>query len=252
MLASYLLATQNLLQSPAAPTPLYSTANLTLWINVARGQLSGENKCIRAMGAITLAEGVNNYAFSAATIPNAAALGIQSVLDIGTLWYVVGNGQKWIRPRPWPWFATYELNNPVPQSGPPKVWTVFGQGAAAQMSPFPIGGGTFYVSPLPDLAYTLNVDAACLPVPLVDDTTPEAIPFLWTDAIPYFAAYLALLSAQTGVRMQQAQQMFQLYTEFSNRARRASTPLTLPAIYQGVDSPVRQNQLGIQSARGAA
>jgi hypothetical protein len=251
MLASYLLAVQNLLQSPPAPQPLYSTANLTLWINTARGQLSGESKCIRAMGAITLTEGTNNYAFASVTIPNAATLGIQGVLDIGNLWYVVGSGQRWIRPRPWPWLATYELNNPVPPSGPPKVWSVFGQGAAAQMSPLPTGGGTFYVSPIPDMGYTVNVDAACLPVPLVDDTTPEAIPFLWNDAIPYFAAYLALLSAQTNARMGQAQQMFQLYTEFSDRARRASTPLTLPAIYQGVASPLRQNQLGTQNQRGA-
>ena len=251
MLASYLTATQNLLQNPQAPNPLYSATALTGYINAARGQLAGESKAVRFMGSLALSVGANAYPFSAITLTGASAAGISGVLDAETLWYQVGQGQKWIRPRPWPWFARYELSNPVPPSGPPAVWSQFGQGAAAQSSPLPVGGGSLYISPLPDIAYTVPVDAVCYPIPLVDDTTPEAIPYLWTDAVPYFAAYLALMAAQTNSRIEQAKTMFGLYEEFVARARRASTPMVLPGIYPQQSNPTRPNQLGV-AARGAA
>ncbi len=252
MLTQYLTQTASLLQNPAAPTPLYSTPSLTGYINTARGQLAGEAKCIRAMGTLMLTVGVSSYAFSSVTIPSATANGITGVIEIETLWYQVGSGQKWVRPRPWPWFARYELSNPVPGSGPPAVWAQFGQGAAAQTSPNPVGGGSLYLAPLPDIAYTVPVDAVCYPIPLVDDTTPEALPYLWTDAVPYFSAYLALMSAQTGARTEQALGMFKLYEEFVDRARRASTPMVLPGIYPQQPNVTRQNQLGVSGQRGAA
>lgn len=252
MLTQYITNTQNLLQSPGAPNPLYSTANITLWVNQARGQLAGESKSIRAIGNLTLAVGVNSYAFNTIVIPNAATNGIIGVLDLETVWYSVGQGMKWVRPRPWGWFARYELSNPVPPSGPPTVWSQFGQGAAAQVSPNPVGGGSLYISPLPDYTYTVPVDAVCYPIPLVDDTTPEAIPFLWTDAVPYFAAYLALMSAQTNARMEQAKAMYGLYEEFVQRARRAATPMVLPGIYPQNPNPARANQLGVSPSGQAA
>ena len=83
--------------------------------------------------------------------------------------------------------------------------------------------GSIYIDPPPDLPYTLNIDCACYPIPLASDSDPEAIPYLWTDAVPFFAAYYALLSAQTNARMQDAQQYYALYKEFMTRARMAST-----------------------------
>ena len=247
MLNTYLAMTARLLQNPAAPSPLYSTADLTLYINSARGQLAGESKSVRAMGTLAASAGVNNYAFSSITVPGASSLGITGVLDIETLWYSVGQGQQWVRSRPWPWFARYELSNPVPDSGPPKTWAQFGQGAAAQASPNPIGGGSLYVSPLPDYAYTLLVDAVCYPIPLASDSDPEALPYLWTDAVPYFAAYLALMSAQSNARTEQALGMYKLYEEFAGRARQASTPMTLPGQYPQQPNLTRQNQLGVSA-----
>jgi hypothetical protein len=252
MLTAYQTATQNLLQNPTAPAPLYNLATLTGYINSARSQLAGESKAVRFMGSLALSIGVNAYPFSSITLTGAGAAGIAGVLDVETLWYQVGQGMKWLRPRPWPWFARYELSNPVPPSGPPTVWSQFGQGAAGQASPNPVGGGSLYISPLPDYTYTVPVDAVCYPVPLVDDTTPEAIPFLWTDAVPYFAAYLALMSAQTNARMEAAKAMYGLYEEFVKRARRAATPMVLPGIYPQNPNPARANQLGVSPGGQAA
>ena len=240
MLLAYLNATARLLQNPAAPSPLYSTADLTTYINSARGQLAGEAECIRFMGSLSLTLGTRVYPFSAIVLTGGSAAGIQGVLNVRTAWYQVGNGQKWMRPRPFEWFSLYELNSPVPSSGAPQTWAQFAQGAL----------GSIYVSPLPDGAYTLPLDCVCYPIPLVDDSTVEAIPYLWTDAVPYYAAYLALMSAQTGARTQEALGMFKLYSEFVSRARQASTPSVLSAQYAQVPSPVRANQLGIQPAQG--
>lgn len=251
MLNTYLAATQNLLQNPQAPSPLYAPATLTTYINTARGQLAGESKCVRFMGSLALSIGVNAYPFSSITLTGAAAVGVSGVLDVEAAWYLVGSGQKWIRPRPWPWFSLYELNNPVPSSGPPLVWSQYGTGASAQVSPLPVGGGSMYISPLPDQTYTVPVDCCCYPLALAQDSDPEAIPYLFTDAVPYFAAYLALMSAQTGARIEQAKVMLQLYAEFVGRAQRAATPMTLPGLYQGVPSMVRAGQLGQQSQGGS-
>lgn len=252
MLTAYLAATNALLQNPPANSALYNPASLTTYINTARGQLAGESKCVRFMGSLALSVGTQAYPFSSITLSGDVAAGIAGVLDVETLWYQVASGQKWIRPRPWQWFALYELNNPVPIAGPPQVWSQFGQGASAQTSPLPVGGGSLYISPPPDQTYTVPVDAVCYPTPLVDDTTPEAIPYLWTDAVPYFAAYLALMSAQTNARIEMAKQMLGLYQEFVDRARGASTPMTLPTMYPQQPNPVRANQLGVAPPRGAA
>jgi len=248
VLTSYLTQTQALLQNPNAPAPLYAPGQLETYINSARGQLAGESKAIRFMGVLSLVTGQQVYPFTAISL--AGSSGIQGILDVEIMWYQLGSGQKWIRPRGWPWFSQYELNTPVPSSGPPAVWAQYGQGAEAQAAPNPVGGGSLYVSPLPDQAYTVNVDCVCYPIPLVDDTTPEAIPYLWTDCVPYFAAYLALLSAQTGARVQDAQRMMELYSLFVQRARGASTPLILPTLYPQQQNPVRQNQLGVSGQPG--
>ena len=244
MLTEYLTQTAQLLQNPNAPTSLYSTANLTSWINSARGQLAGEAQCVPAIGSLALAMGTNVYPFSAITIPNAATLGIKGVLNISTIWIGLPEGQQWIRPRPWPWFSLYELNNPIYMQSAsyaqPQRWSQYGQGV----------NGSIYVSPVPDTTYTASCDCVTVPIPLVDDTTPEAIPALFTDAVPYFAAYLALLSAQTGARSADADRMFERYLEFFNRARRFATPPVLPGIYPQQINPTRGNQLGLQPPRG--
>lgn len=241
MLTAYQQATARLLQNPGAPNALYATADLTAYINTSRGQLAGESESIRAVGTLALTQGVQVYPFSAVTYASASSVsGIQGPLNIRTAWRLVGSGQAWIRPRPWEWFSLYELNNPTPVQGPPTVWAQLGQGAA----------GTIYVSPVPDQSYTLNVDVPSYPIPLADDSTVEAIPYLWTDAVPFFAAYYALLAAQSTARQADADKMLQRYTLFVQRARSAATPSVLPTIYAQTGNPVSQNQLGTAPPRG--
>lgn len=236
MLTQYLTRTAQLLQNPAAPQPLYSESDLTGYINEARGQLAGTAECIRAAGLLVLTQSVIPYQFSDITGP--AGAGIGQVIHVRNLWQMLGSGgYHYVSPRPYPWYAVYEANNPLIQSqqGPPVVWAQYGQGVA----------GSLYISPAPDQTYTCATDSVWLPTPLATDGDPEAIPYLWTDAVPFLAAWFALIASQTGARSAEADKMLERYGEFMTNARRSATPDILPDIWDQSPSLVRQNQLGI-------
>lgn len=237
MLNGYLASTQALLQLPPAPSTLYPASLLTNFINGARGQLAGESNSIRFEATIQTVAGQQVYPFKSLSTGTSATNGIAGVIHVRTVWVQLGTGRQWLRPRPFEWFSLYELNNVVPQQALPQVWAQFGQGV----------NGTIYLSPVPDITYTLFLDCVCFPIPLVDDTTVEAIPYLWTDAVPFFAAFLALLSAQSAQRQGDANRMFQRYEEFTNRARRFATPDVLQGQYAQQPNVTRPNQLAMRS-----
>lgn len=252
MLTAYLTSTRSLLQLPGSnSTSLYSDTDLTRFINTARGQVAGEGGCIRLHGSLSTVVGTDNYQFSAIGTGTPATNGIQGVIRIDSMHCVAGIGQVWMTPRPWPWFSLYNRNNPVPPQGQPTEWAQYGQGGAPPPAIAPSGGsvqgGTFYVSPVPDDIYQLNCNTICYPVALVDDTTVEALPYFWTDAVPFFAAYFALMSAQTNARMADAAQMYKgHYNEFMTRARNQSNPDVNNWIYQQSGDPAQATKMGIK------
>lgn len=245
MLTAYINATRNLLNYPSAATQLFSDAVLTTFINTARGQLAGEAECIRYQATLTVTPGTNVYNFSSLNTGTPATTGIQGVINVRSLRYTVGSGFLWIAPRAWEWFQLYFLNDAAPDEGPPTDWAQYGQGSAGGLNTVgSSASGSFYLNPTPDLAYVLTCDCVCFPIPLVADATVEAIPYLWTDAVPYFAAYLAYLSAQTGARQADAQRMFELYQLFLGRARQASNPSVNRTLYPQSPDPTLLNKLG--------
>lgn len=241
MLDAYLNQTRRLLQNPSAPLSLYADADLTAWINIARGQLAGEAECIRRIGTISTVVDQQPYDFSDITIANAATDGIDGVIKIRRISYNIATGQRWMTPRSWEWFELYVLNNPVPQGGVPTSWSQYAQGAAPGNSGSG-SGGSFYIN-LPDDAYVLNCDCVCYPAALEDDNDPEPIPYMWTDAVPFFAAYYALLSAQTNDRMADAERYFNYYTSFVERARIQSNPSVNRWMYQQAGDPVQSGKV---------
>lgn len=240
MLNTYISETQRLLQNPASPTSLYSTADLTTYINTARGQLAGESESIRIFGTIPTILNTRNYNFASINSGVSTANGVQGVFHVRSMRYAVASGYQWVAPRSFEWFEIYYLNNPVPESGPPREWAQYGQGQT----------GSFYVDLLPDQIYTLTLDCVCVPIPLVTDVTIEAIPYPFTDAVPYFAAYLALLSSQMGARRADAEAMFGYYQTFMQRARQFSNPSLLRGNYEQSVDPTMQAKLGMQKAGG--
>lgn len=68
----------------------------------------------------------------------------------------------------------------------PTFSSQFGQGTS----------GSFFLYPLPSEEYAAEYDCLVLPSDLIDDQSVEALPMPWRDAVPYFAAHLAMLELQ--------------------------------------------------------
>lgn len=236
MLTTYLTKTKQLLQNPSsAASLLYTDSLLTTNINLARGQLAGEAECVRNYATLSAPAGTRQLNFSDITL-GAPSTGIGGVFNIRQSLVGLGDGQVWMHSRSFPWFTLYALNQIVPKTGLPKEWSQFGQGVT----------GTIFIEPLPDQDYVLTLDTVCYPVDLVDDATPEAIPYPWTDCVPFFAAYYTLLSAQ---RMADADSMMQRYEMFMSRARQMSNPDVLGSNFMQSSDPTKNNKLGIRPAR---
>jgi hypothetical protein len=74
--------------------------------------------------------------------------------------------------------------------------------------------GDLYLYPIASQAYPLELDCFCLPQDLVDDTSYEAIPQPWQDAVPYFAAHLCYLELQN---LNSGAYFLKLYDEMCHR-----------------------------------
>lgn len=86
----------------------------------------------------------------------------------------------------------------------PAVFSQYGRGV----------DGSFFMYPPPSQTYPVEYDCICLPIDLVDDTTPEAIPLPWTDAVKFYAAAMCYLDLQNGNK---AREYFQLFDDFMHR-----------------------------------
>lgn len=206
MLNAYLAEVNNLIQAPSSPVPLITSTQLTIYINRARQQLAADAECVRMFGNLSTAIGVPSYLLSAVVPPVSSVFYPLSV-------YAIRSGLMPLDFRPWPWFVQYSIGNG--QSGDPKTAAQQGQGTA----------GELWLNPIPIAVVLLQVDASWIPINLVDDTTVEAIPYPWTDAVPFYAAWLALLQLQ---RPGDADVMFARYKLLAVRGRQITTPSELP------------------------
>ncbi len=207
MLTQYETLTRALLQAPSSPIALIPTATLDSYINIARNQVAADAECIRVPGVLVLASSDQVYGFGEIAVP--AGMGVGAVITVRS----AKIGSQPIDIRPWEWFAQYHLGSGL--AGKPIRAAQQGQGVS----------GTLYFDPTPNSGFTVALDVVCLPIPLVNDGTPEAIPQLWTDAVPFYAAWLGMLSAQ---RAPDAEMMMARYRELVMRGRQLATPSQLP------------------------
>ena len=210
MLATYETLTQALLQAPSSPIPLIATATLDIYINQSRLQVAAQGRCVRQYVTLPLVAGQRIYPFSAITGLSASVTG---TYHIRQMWLQLpgSSGQVLMYPRPFEWFGLFALNTATPVAGQPARWAQFGQGEE----------GSVFVDPVPDISYTASVDVLCVPTPLLTDATPEAIPDIWTLAVPFYAAWWGFQSAQ---RQADADRMLQRFREQMTLARNAANP----------------------------
>ena len=212
--AAYLIQLQRLLQNPPATQSLYATNDLASFINTARAQLAGEAECVRLNGSLSISSSTNTYNFSSISL--AANTPPPSVLNVRQATLVSGSGAVYLGIRPYQWATLYWLNNSAPVKAQPTEYAQQGQGQS----------GTLVFNPAPDASYTVKFDCVCEPGDLpTDDSGTELIPYPYTDAVQFLAAYWAYMSAQ---RQGDADQMYQRYEVFKDRARRQSNASVLP------------------------
>jgi hypothetical protein len=238
-LTKYQLQTTQLLQNPAAQSPLYATSDITTYINRARRQVAGEHQCIHAQATLALSFNNQVYTFSSFNYGPINNL-VAGTFNVRMITLFASVGQTFVDNVPWEWFNQYYAAAANPIRGTPTIWAQFGQGSL----------GTLLFYPIPSGNIVAAVDAVVFPIDLVDDTTIELIPDEWTDAICFYAAFLALLSAQNNIRSAEADKMFERYQEFGNRARAAATSDVLPFHFEKSGVKYAPNPGGIKPPQG--
>lgn len=222
-LYTYRFQTQRLLMDKIQAQ--YNVGDLDDYINTARVQIALATESIRQPASFDTVAGQQQYLFSdmaftaAPSIP--AGLGaVCNVRGANVLVPGLNGGRKRLETRAWNWFSLFYLDVPVPPTGMPTIFARLQPGV----------NGTIWVAPIPNIPYTIAVDAVSTPAPLNSDSDPEALSVPWTDAVPYYAAYLALLSSHD---VDAAMAMFAEYQKFEQRGTQLTTPSRLPANYPG-------------------
>lgn len=199
----------------------------TTTVTVA-GSTSGTNATFTVTidNSVTTVPGQEVYLFS--TINTLAVLGgsysatginqVIGVLSVACAWGANAAMKPVLQPAIWTELQAYYRSYNNGMQNYPTIWSQYGQGV----------NGSIYVWPLPSQYSQMDWDCYCFPVALIDDTTPEAIPFPWTDCVPYYAAYLAYANAQ---RAEDSDRMFNDYERFMKRSRSMSETPFVPDYY---------------------
>jgi hypothetical protein len=211
MLNSYISQVQRLLHDPNAQ--LYSTSDLTIYINEARTQVAVESMSVRAV--LTFSTAASTQSYSLSNISSGMPTGGGYVLAVRKAAITASGVSTRIDGRPWDWFFNYCICNPAPQTGTPTTWAQLGMGA----------GGQIYFYPTPTAIQTITSDCVIVPVDLTSDSTPEILAYPWTIAVKFYAAYYAYMNAQ---RNADADRMLQLYKQVMLASAEQTTPDTLP------------------------
>lgn len=168
-LTTYVTATQRLLHD--ANQAFWTTPELTDYINAARNKVAAATGCVRYLDtSISLIAGQEQYAFS--SFAHAGA-----TIDVFGVTLIWGNERISLQFKPWTEFTAF-LRPWVQFQQAPMVWTKY-------------GSGSIYVGPKPDQTYSTEIDTIETPSALVDNTTVEQLIYPYTEAVPYYAAYMA-------------------------------------------------------------
>ena len=173
-LSGYITECRRLLHD--ANANFYSNPELTDYINQARQRLVRDTGCLRTYQ--TSATVTNQEVYTFASLPNAAFT--MDILNINIIW---GNSRIPLRYMPWTQFNA-EL----------RFWqNYYGRPIAFSM----YGPTSFYISPVPDQVYVMELDTVILPTPLVTDAQVDEIPDPWTAPVAFYACYKAKFKEQS-------------------------------------------------------
>ena len=114
-----------------------------------------------------------------------SATGAASILTIQSIAISWGSMKPMLNYFEWGAFQAYLRSYNIGAQGFPRVWSRYGRGTT----------GSFQLWPIPTQAAQMDLDCICLPqdLDLQSEAGLEAIPYPYTNAVPYKAAELAVM-----------------------------------------------------------
>jgi len=221
-LNDYVTRVYQLLHDPTGV--FYAQSDIVSYINTARNQIAAEAMCVRVLppsagGQNQTVANQEVYSFSTVnTLIQATSPGVQGIIGVITIAVNQGAVKPVLQQCAWSDFQAQLRSYNTGLTGWPTTWAQYGQGTL----------GSVYVWPKPSAAYPMDWDCYCLPIDLQSESSVEAIPYPWTDAVPYFAAYLAYSNAQ---RPADADRMYAQYEKFMTRATAMPNQVMVPDFY---------------------
>jgi hypothetical protein len=195
-----------------------SIASVTL-VNGGWGFVTGTSTTVTAAGStggtnatftttidnsLTTIPGQEIYKFSTANTLAQTVSGVGQVIgvfSVSVAWGANAAMKPTLGQKTWTEFQAYYRSYNSGMLNYPTIWAQYAQGVI----------GSIYVWPIPSQYSQMDWDCYCLPIALVDDTTAEAIPYPWTDCIPYYAAMLAYRDAQRKDDADRLEKEFEMY-----------------------------------------
>ena len=173
-LSQYITDCRRLLHD--ATGAFYSDSELTDYINDARYRMARDTGCLRQLQSDTAIANQEVYTFS--TLANGA--NTFDVLNINLYW---GNTRVPLQYLPWTNFNA-QLRFWQNYVGRPIAFSMYGQ-------------SSYYIAPVPQENYAIELDTVVIPNTLVSNNTVEQIPGTFTSPIPYYACHIAKFKEQS-------------------------------------------------------
>ncbi len=161
------------------------------------------------------------YAFSTANaLLTAANPGIESIIAVQSVAVSWGAMKPTLEWRDWSSFQAYLRSYNVGTQNYPAVWSQYGRGKS----------GSIYLWPIPSIIAQMDWDCYCDPITLTSDSDTEALPYPWTDAVQFLAAFYAYNNAQ---RATDASRMTAEYKRFLRENEAYAQASMVPSFYRG-------------------
>lgn len=173
-LSNYITQCRRLLHD--ANGNFYTDAELTDYINEARNRLVRDTGCLRTLQTSATVTSQEVYAFS--SLPNGSQT--MDILNINLYW---GNSRLPLLYRPWTDFNA-QLRYWQNYTGRPIAFSMYGP-------------TSFYLGPVPDQVYTMELDTVIEPTALVTGTDVDTIPEPWTSPVAFYASHTAKFKEQS-------------------------------------------------------
>ena len=144
--------------------------------------------------------------------------GFERIIALQSVAVSWGSWKPSMRNLPWSLFQAYCRAWNIGEENYPTVWSQYGQGE----------NGSIYLYPIPSTICQMDWDCYCSPIDLLTNEDIEALPHPFTEAVPFYAAYWAYMSAQN---QDMAEVMWTNYSRMMKEARSYVSPAMIPDYY---------------------